>query len=130
MSDVAAPAALTAVFTRWIDAIHQPGEPAYLAAAVVDDVRVERHAPAPRGDGSPGELVEVFEGRAAVAAWLARSPAGLTFGLEGEVVDEAGVVVARYWYEVDGFTNGGRWRATTREGRIARLAHQPFALEP
>lgn len=129
MSDVGAPAALTAVLTRWIAAIHQPGEPAHLAAAVVDDVRVERHAPAPRADEAPGPVVEVIEGRAAVAAWLARSPAGLTFGLEGVVADEAGVLVARYWYEVDGFTNGGRWRAWTRDDRITRLAHQPFALE-
>ncbi len=128
MSAAAAPAALTAALTRWIDAIHQPG--AHLAAAVTDDVRVERHAPAPRADAAPGAVVEVFEGRAAVAAWLAKSPAGLTFGLEGEVADEAGVLVALYWYEVDGFKNGGRWRASTRDGRIALLAHQPFALEP
>ncbi len=128
MSDVGPPAALTAVLTRWIDAIHQPG--AHLAAAVTEDVRVERHAPAPRASGSPGAVVEVLEGRAAVAAWLAKSPAGLTFGLVGEVVDEAGVLVAGYWYEVDGFTNGGRWRASTRDGRIATLAHQPFALAP
>ena len=55
---------MTEVLTRWLAALR---DPALLPAAVTDDIRVERFAPAPRGTAD-GELVTV-EYRYRVEDW-------------------------------------------------------------
>ncbi len=116
-------------FQRFVDAIHTPREAALLEAALGDGVVVDRHAPGAR-DGEVAPVVEQFTGRAAVTKWLLRTPARVVFTLLGEPWRARdGDVGIRYAIAVDDFRNEGIWLARLDpDGRIAHLAHRPFAL--
>lgn len=115
---------LRAAYQRFVDALNHARDEAVLRRAVTDDVRIDRHAPAPEGEAGP--VAETFEGFAAAAKWVLRTPAVVTFALAGEPRADGAIA---YALEAEDFKNGGVWRARLADdGRIAFLAHQPFAL--
>ena len=127
-------AAATAAFERFRDALNAARDPARLRAAVVDEIRIDRHMPGPR---SSAPLAETFAGIAEVERWFARSPASVRFSLagparidDGEVADGAPARWSiEYAYAAADFHNGGIWAARLAgDGRIASLSHHPFAL--
>jgi len=117
----------SAVFQRFADALNPPRDGAALRAAVVDDVRVDRHGPGARG---LGPIVEIFRGAARVAGWIARTPAVVRFALAGAPwVDCDGAGCIEYAVRAGEFHNGGLWVARLApDGRLAFLSHHPFAL--
>jgi hypothetical protein len=117
-----------AAFQRFVDALNRSREPAVLGAAVVDDVRIERHAPGARG-AEP--IVETFAGVAEVARWLARTPPVVSFALAGAPwPDDGERWGTEYAIHAGEFHNGGVWLARLAgDGRIAFLSHHPFALD-
>lgn len=119
--------AWTAAFARLADALNHARDPARLAAAVSDDVHVDRFQP---GDRATAALAESFAGRAAVARWFARTPASSRFTPVG-VAEPAADGAWTIGYAIDDgeFHNGGVWVArAAADGRIGYLAHHPFAL--
>lgn len=111
-------------FERWCSAINAPADRDLLAAAVTEDVVLERYQPG--RDGS-GELARTFRGIAEVHAWLATTAARSVFSLAGPIRD--GVV--EYQITLDDFTNRGEWAArTASDGRITHLTHRPYPLPP
>jgi hypothetical protein len=133
-SDASAIAAATAAFERFRDALSAARDPARLRAAVVDEIRIDRHVPGPRGSAP---LAETFAGIAEVERWFARSPAAVQFSLAGSArVDEGDVAEGaparwsiEYAYDAADFHNGGIWTSRfAGDGRIASLSHHPFAL--
>lgn len=122
---------VTNAFQRLMDALNRPRDPALLRAAVTDDVRIDRHAP---GDRATAPVAESFTGVAEVERWFARTPPSVRFGLAGaarpEPEPEGGAAWAiEYTIDVGEFHNGGVWLARLAgDGRIAILAHHPFAL--
>lgn len=134
VANEAAIAAATAAFERFRDALNAARDPARLRAAVVDEIRIDRHMPGPRGSAP---LAETFAGIAEVERWFARSPAAVRFSLAGSARvdqgDAADGAPARwsieYAYAAADFHNGGIWAARfAGDGRIASLSHHPFAL--
>jgi hypothetical protein len=119
--------AARAAFQRWVDALNQPRDAGALAAALADDVCVDRHAP---GECGAAPRIETFTGVAEVARWLARTPAGIAFSLAGAPWPDAdGAWGIEYAIDIGAFHNGGRWLARLAgDGRIAALWHHPFAL--
>lgn len=121
-------------FQRFADALNRPRDPALLRAAVIDEVRIERHAPGERG--APGDagagaapVVESFAGVAEVERWFARTPPVVQFALAGAARPDGDAWVVEYAIEVGEFRNGGTWLARLADdGRIAFLSHRPFAL--
>ena len=116
-----------AALQRFVDALNRPGDGAVLAAAVADEIRIDRHAP---GAFGAAPIVESFTGVAEVARWLARTPPETAFSLAGPAAPEAGGGW-RVEYAIDAgeFHNGGIWVARLAgDGRIAFLSHHPFAL--
>jgi hypothetical protein len=120
-----------AAFQRFVDALNRPRDGAALSAAVVDEVRIERHGPGERG---VAPVVESFAGVAAVARWFARTPAAVRFTLAGAAWPDRDGDGGAAWgieYAIDAgeFHNGGIWIARLADdGRIASLSHHPFAL--
>jgi hypothetical protein len=116
-----------AAFQRLADALNHPRDPARLAGAVADDVRVDRYRP---GDRATAALAETFAGTAAVARWFARTPSTSRFGLAGAPRPELnGAWLVEYAIDDGAFHNGGLWLAQLADdGRISYLAHHPFAL--
>ena len=98
-----------------------------LRAAVTDDVRLDRHAP---GERATAPVAESFAGVAEVEHWFARMPGGVQFALAGAAWAEPdGGWGVEYAYDAGDFHHGGIWIARLAgDGRIARLAHHPFAL--
>jgi len=124
--------AASAAFQRFVDALNRPRDTAVLGAAVIDDVRIDRHGPGERG---VAPIAEAFAGIAEVARWLARTPPVATFALAGTPwLDPGAGAVADTWgveYAIHAgeFHNGGIWIARLAgDGRIASLSHHPFAL--
>jgi hypothetical protein len=117
----------SAAFLRFVDALNHSRDEAMLRAAVSDDVRLERHAPGERGASA---VVEAFDGTAAVLRWFARTPLVVRFSLAGAPALEAdGAWRIEYALCAGEFHNGGVWLARfASDGRIAFLAHHPFAL--
>ncbi|MGN6105264.1 MAG: hypothetical protein ACTHU0_09190 [Kofleriaceae bacterium] len=119
-----------ATFERWLAAVHAPADRDALAAAVTDDVVLERHAPGTRDQ--PGAVVQTLRGPGELAHWFEHTPPGVAFSLVGEPRAVAGAPAAaavEYALAVDDFRNGGIWIARRApDGRLAWLAHQPFAL--
>lgn len=109
------------------EAMSQRGEPAAVARAFHPEAELRRlHWGARRG-----QLAESFVGHPAIAAWLARSPAGVRFEALLPVTAEEGALVVRYAITVADFHNQGTWRlALDPGGRILRLEHQPDDLPP
>ena len=119
-------------FQRFADALNRARDPALLRAAVIDEVRIDRHAPGERpasaGDGA-APVVESFAGVAEVGRWFARMPGGVRFALAGAAWSEADGWGVEYAYAAGEFHHGGIWIAQLAgDGRIARLFHRPFAL--
>ena len=125
------------MFERWLAALSAPHDAALLAAAVADDVRVDRHAPAT--STAPGEplapIAETFATAVELAAWFRRTPAVCTFALVGEpaphpeTADDAWAI--DYSITAGEFFNTGLWIARpTADDRVATLAHRPHALSP
>lgn len=112
---------------RWIDALHHPGDEERLRAAVIPEIVVERHAPAPRGE--TGELAATLRGIATVGAWIRLAPPGGTFWLATPPRVEGVAVQAEYGYRIEALVNGGIWIACLEARRIALLVHRPFALQ-
>lgn len=119
--------ASTAAFQRLVDALNQPLAAAALAAAVADDIHIDRHGPGERG---VAPAVESFAGIAAVARWFARTPPATRFALAGAAWPDAdGAWGIQYTIHAGEFHNGGIWIARLAgDGRIAFLSHHPFAL--
>lgn len=125
-------------FQRLADALNRPRDPALLRAAVIDEVRIERHAPGQRGaavGAAPAvepvvePAVESFVGVAEVAGWFARTPPIARFALAGAATLDGDAWVIEYAIEAGEFRNGGTWLARfAGDGRIAFLSHRPFAL--
>ena len=116
---------MTEVLTRWLAALR---DPALLPAAVTDDIRVERFAPAPRGTPAVAP-VQVMDGIPAVAKWLALTPKAIAFELAGEPVADGELVTVEYRYRVEDWSNGGTWILRLAGDKLAWLAHRPFALD-
>ena len=116
---------MTSALIRWVEALN---DHARLPAAVSDDVRVERFAPAPRGTLAETP-VQVMDGLAAVATWFGITPKVIAFELVGEPTSDGELVTVEYRYRVDGWSNGGTWTARVVDDKIAWLAHRPFALD-
>jgi hypothetical protein len=116
-----------AAFQRFVDALNQSRDEAMLRAAVTDDVRIDRYRP-----GEPGAttVAEAFAGFAEVVRWFARTPVVVRFSLAGPPAREAdGAWRVEYAIDAGEFHNGGIWLARlAADGRIAILAHHPFAL--
>jgi hypothetical protein len=123
-------------FQRFADALNRPRDPALLRAAVIDEVRIDRHAPGERGapvDAGAApvveSVVESFVGVAEVERWFARTPPVVQFALAGPARPDGDAWVVEYTIEVGEFHNGGTWLARLAgDGRIAFLSHRPFAL--
>ena len=121
-------------FQRLTDALNRPRDPALLGAAVIDEVRIERHAPGQRGTAGGAApavepVVESFVGVAEVASWFARTPPIARFALAGAAQPDGDAWVVEYAIEAGEFRNGGTWLARLAgDGRIAFLSHRPFAL--
>jgi hypothetical protein len=117
----------TAAFQRFVDALNQSRDEGLLRAAVTDDVRIDRYRP-----GEPGAttIAEAFTGVAEVASWFARTPLVVSFSLAGSPAPEPdGAWRIEYAISAGEFHNGGLWLARlAADGRIAALAHHPFAL--
>ena len=119
-----------ASFDAWIAALNRPRDRALLAAAVTDDVRVERHDPIAR-DAAVPPPVEIFDGVERVAGWLARLLRATTFTRAGAARADGDAWTVEYSLHVPelDFTNGGVWVARlAADGRLAFLSHRPFAL--
>jgi hypothetical protein len=116
-----------AAFQRLVDALNQSRDEAMLRAAVTDDVHVDRYRP---GDPGTAALAEAFAGVAEVVRWFARTPPVVTFALAGApALDADGSWRVHYALSAGEFHNGGIWLARlAADGRIATLAHHPFAL--
>lgn len=115
----------TTAFQRFADALDRARDPALLRAAVTDDVRIDRHAP---GERAAAPVAESFAGIAEVERWFARMPAGVRFALAGAAWPEPGGWGVEYAYDAGEFHHGGIWIAQLGgDGRIAALAHHPFA---
>jgi len=127
--------AASAAFQRFADALNRARDPAALRAAVTDDIRIDRHTPGERG---AAPILESFAGLAEVERWVARTPPVVQFALAGAAwlepaggdADADGERWAiEYAYRADAFHHGGIWIARLAgDGRIAVLAHHPFAL--
>jgi len=121
-------------FQRLTDALNRPRDPALLRAAVIDEVRIERHAPGQRGAAGGAApavepVVESFVGIAEVASWFARTPPIARFALAGAAWPDGDTWGIEYAIEAGEFRNGGTWLARLADdGRIAFLSHRPFAL--
>lgn len=118
-----------AAFARFAAALNRSRDPDALHAAVTDDVELQRHAPGSRD--TPGAMVEAFAGFAEVERWLHRMPPVITFSLAGDAQASCSQWKIEYAYEINhaDFKNGGVWvAALAGDGRIAWLAHRPFAL--
>jgi hypothetical protein len=116
-----------AAFARFIDALHHPRDAAVVAAAVTEDVHIDRHAPGARG--AITAIAESFTGRVAVAGWLARTPPVVRFSLAGPAALADDLWTLEYAIDAGEFHNGGLWRARlAADGRVAFLSHHPFAL--
>jgi hypothetical protein len=127
-----------AAFQRFVEALNHPRDAMVLGAAVTDDVRIERHGPGERGVAA---VAETFDGVAAVARWLLRTPPVAGFSLAGAPAPESGpeahdadpaagpAWIIEYALDAGEFHNGGIWLARLAgDGRIAFLSHHPFAL--
>lgn len=116
-----------AAFGRLADALNRPRDPALLRAAVIDEVRIDRHAPGARASAA---LAESLAGIAEVAQWFARMPDGVRFALAGAAWAEPDAAWGiEYAYDSGAFHHGGIWIARLADdGRVAVLSHRPFAL--
>lgn len=113
------PEAWRAAFQRFVDALNRAGD---AAAAFADDIEIARHKP-------DGPLAQTYVGLAAVARWVALSPASVQFALDGEPVLDGDHATIGYALSAGEFHNGGTWRARlAADGRIAHLSHHPRAL--
>ena len=121
-----------AAFQRFADALNRARDPALLHAAVIDEVRIDRHAPGERpasAAAAAAPVVESFAGVAEVERWFARMPGGVRFALAGAAWSEPDAWGVEYAYAAGAFHHGGIWIAQLAgDGRIARLSHHPFAL--
>ena len=117
----------SAAFQRFVDALNRSRDAAALGAAVVDDVRIDRHDPGERG---VAPVAESFVGIAAVARWIALTPPAVTFALAGPAWPDTGDSWAiEYALHAGEFHHGGIWIARLAgDGRLAFLSHHPFAL--
>lgn len=119
----------TAALLRWVEALNQPHEAgARVEAAFAPAGAVERYGVWEQA----GQLVERFEGHAAITAWLGRSPEGIRFWLDSpvEARGAAGEQEVRYAYGFGEWMHGGAWRFRLAEdGRLAWLAHLPDVLD-
>ena len=116
-----------AAFQRLVDALNRSRDDGALRAAVTDEVRIDRHAPGERG---AAPVVESLAGIAEVARWFARTPPQVRFSLAGAAWPDTGDAWGvEYAIDAGEFHNGGIWIARRADdGRIAHLAHHPFAL--
>ncbi|HEX2626702.1 MAG TPA: hypothetical protein VHL56_07325 [Candidatus Limnocylindrales bacterium] len=112
---------------RFVEALNLPRDAAVLRAAVVGDIRIDRHDPGERG---VVPVSETYTGLAEVTRWLARIPPGVTFALAGAAwPDGADGWGIEYAYHAGEFHHGGIWIARLAiDGRIAFLSHHPFVL--
>lgn len=114
------------MFDKYLAAMNATRDRAALAAAVTDDIVIERHA-----GGDPGPLAQVYTGLAEVADWFARTPPRCVFALLGAPArgpDDTWRV--GYSIAVDDFYNTGVWIARfAADGRVTHLWHQPHALK-
>ena len=124
--------AATSAFHRLAEALNRGRDPAVLRAAVIDEIRIDRHAPGVRpaaGDAGAAPVVESFIGIAEVEGWFARTPPIARFGLAGAVASDGDAWRVEYAIDAGEFHNGGVWIAhLASDGRIAFLSHRPFAL--
>jgi hypothetical protein len=113
-------------FQRLVEALNRPRDPAALRAAVIDEIRIDRHVP---GDRGTAPVAESFEGLAEVERWFARTPPTARFGLAGPAWPDGDGWGIEYTIQAGEFHNGGIWRARLAgDGRIVSLSHHPFAL--
>ena len=118
--------AATAAFQRLVAALDPSRDPASLRAAVIDEIRIDRHAPGERG---VAPVMESFTGIAEVERWFARTPPVVRFGLAGASWRDGDAWGVEYTIDAGEFHNGGIWIARLAgDGRIAFLSHCPFAL--
>jgi hypothetical protein len=119
-------------FQRFAEALNRPRDPAAVRAAVIDEIRIDRHAPGARqasGDAGVAPVVESFTGIAEVERWFGRTPSVARFGLAGAVALDGDAWRVEYTIVAGEFHNGGIWVARLAgDGRIAFLSHRPFAL--
>lgn len=118
----------TAAFQRLVEALNHSRDGAVLRAAVTDDVQLERHGPAARGEDA--RIAESFAGVDEVGRWFARMPTVITFSLAGDArADGDDRWAIEYAYDAPDIHHGGMWHARlAADGRIAALSHRPFAL--
>ncbi|MCX5741880.1 MAG: hypothetical protein NT062_05185 [Proteobacteria bacterium] len=118
-------AGMLGAFEALVRALNAPRDRALLAAAVIDDVVVARHAP---GRGATAVLEELV-GIDALAAWFGKTAARSVFALVRAPTAGPDGVTIEYAISLDDFRNGGTWLVrTSADGRIAHLAHRPFPL--
>ena len=116
-----------AAFERFVAALNHSRDEAMLRAAVSDDVRIDRYR---HGERGTTQIAEAFSGVAEVVRWFARTPLVIRFSLASAPLAEPdGSWRVEYAIDAGEFHNGGVWIARLAgDGRIAFLAHHPFAL--
>lgn len=118
-----APDRIESAVERWLHALHALGEPLFVEAAFADDAVLERYG----WDEDPRPK-EVFEGHAAIAGWLGRSPVGTRFTAGTPEQANEGHHLT-YTVTLKDFRNHGRWRVILApDGRIHTLEHRPTPL--
>jgi len=110
---------------------NRPRDPALLRAAVIDEVRIERHATGRARCAGRRGAAPVVESFAGVAESSAGSPdaAGRAVRAGGGGAARRRRLVVEYAIEVGEFHNGGTWLARLAgDGRHRFLSHRPLAL--
>ncbi|MBI5607385.1 MAG: hypothetical protein HY902_00735 [Deltaproteobacteria bacterium] len=123
-------AALAAMLQHWMTALNSRGDPDAVAAAVAEEVLVERYG----FHYQRGELVEELRGREQVARWMARTAAVVQFELDSAEPRATGAGTWQVRYIVrapDDFVGGGVWDLQLDgRGQLSYLRHQPDDLAP
>lgn len=95
------------------------------------DVVIERFGP-PAGPEAPAptEPAQIITSRDAALSWVRRTPAGVDFALDGDMLPVESVagrfaIRYRYWIVSSGWQNGGWWHFEANAEGLTWLAHRP-----
>lgn len=124
--------AIASALSRWCDALNSRG-PAPIADAVAASCAPTVTIARCGWDADAGTVVQLLQGREAVAGWLALTAAVVRFSIDWPSLGRSGPRgdwQIRYTVSApDGFRGGGTWTLALDEaGLLLRLRHQPDGL--